>query len=130
MKAIFLLMTLPETWEALIISLSNSARLTFCGVRGAILDEEIRRKASGESSSSANIIRGRTARKNVLMERSKSKSKEKKSLALSVTVKVIKSLIVDFINKSMKESRRIRKMHQKRHMMCTRTKEKRGRSQI
>ena len=61
MKAIFLLMTLPETWEVLVVSLSNSASLTFDGVRGAILNEEIRQKASAESSSSrcrnANIQR-------------------------------------------------------------------------
>ena len=44
MKAIFLLTILPETWEALVVSLSNSASLTFDGVRGAILNEEIRQK--------------------------------------------------------------------------------------
>ena len=33
MKAIFLLMTLPETWEVLVISLTNSASLTFDGVK-------------------------------------------------------------------------------------------------
>ena len=45
MKAIFLLMTLSETWKALVVSLSNSASHTFVCVRGAILNEEIRRKA-------------------------------------------------------------------------------------
>ena len=54
----------------------------------------------------------------------------KKSLAFSVAVKGIKSLIVDFTNKSLKEGRRIRKIHQERHMMWTITKEKRGRRQI
>ena len=77
MKAIVLLMTLPETWEVLVVSLSNSASLTFDGVRGAILDEEIHQKASGESSSSANITRGRAATKNASMQRSRSKSKGK-----------------------------------------------------
>ena len=42
MKAIFLLMRLLDTWEVLVVSLSNSASLTFDGVRGAILNEEIR----------------------------------------------------------------------------------------
>ena len=46
-------------------------------VRGAILDEEARRKASGKSSNSANITRGRAATKNVPMQRSKSKRKRK-----------------------------------------------------
>ena len=42
MKAIFLLMTLLKTWEALVVSLSNSTSLTFDRVRGEILNEEIR----------------------------------------------------------------------------------------
>ena len=33
LKAIFLLMTLPESWETLVVSLSNSPNLTFDGVR-------------------------------------------------------------------------------------------------
>ena len=32
-KAIFLLMMLPKTWETLVVSLSNSAILTFDGVK-------------------------------------------------------------------------------------------------
>ena len=71
MKTMFLLMTLPKTWEALLISFLDSASLTFDGVRGAILNEEIRRKASGESSSFANITRGRAATKNALIQRLK-----------------------------------------------------------
>ena len=55
MKTMFLLMTLPKTWEALLISFLDSASLTFDGVRGAILNEEIHQKAIGESFSSANI---------------------------------------------------------------------------
>ena len=37
--AIFLLMILLETWEALVVSLSSNASLTFDGVKGAILNE-------------------------------------------------------------------------------------------
>ena len=59
LKAIFLLMTLPDSWETLVVSLSNSPNLTFDGVRGSILNEEIRRKASGEGGNSANMVRGR-----------------------------------------------------------------------
>ena len=46
-------------------------------LRGPILNEEIRQKASGESSSSANITRGRAATKNASVQRSKRKSKGK-----------------------------------------------------
>ena len=51
----------------------------------------------------------------------------KESLAFSVAVNGIKSLIVDFINKTLKEKTRIKKIHQKRHMIWTIKKEKRGR---
>lgn len=40
LKAIFLLMTLPDSWETLVVSLSNSPSLTYDGVRGSILNEE------------------------------------------------------------------------------------------
>ncbi|MCO5593485.1 hypothetical protein L7F22_047499 [Adiantum nelumboides] len=76
LKAI-LLMTLPDSWETLVVSLSNNPNLTFDGVRGSILNEEIRRKASGEGGSSANMVRGRTEKKNAYAQRSKSKSKER-----------------------------------------------------
>ena len=85
---------------ALVVSLSNSASLTFYGVRRIILNKEIRRNESGESSSSPNITRGRVAAKNVSMQRARSKSKEKKSFAFNVAIKGIKSLIVDFTKNS------------------------------
>ena len=75
------------------MSLSNNASLTFDGVRGAILNEEIRRKASGESSSFANITRGRAATKNVSMQSPEARAGRKKSLAFSVSVKGIKRLM-------------------------------------
>ncbi|MCO5596801.1 hypothetical protein L7F22_050871 [Adiantum nelumboides] len=74
LKAIFLLMTLLDSWETLVVSLSNNPNLTFDGVRGSILNEEIRRKASGEGGSSANMVRGRTEKKNAYAQRSKSKT--------------------------------------------------------
>ncbi|MCO5567372.1 hypothetical protein L7F22_021062 [Adiantum nelumboides] len=77
LKAIFLFKTLPDSWETLVVSLSNNPNLTFDGVRGSILNEEIRRKASGEGGSSANMVRGRTEKKNAYAQRSKSKSKER-----------------------------------------------------
>ncbi len=77
LKAIFLLMTLPDSWETLVVSLSNNTNLTFDGVRGSILNEEIRRKAGGEGGNSANMVRGRTDKKNAYGQRNKSKSKER-----------------------------------------------------
>ena len=44
LKAIFLLMTLPNSWETLVVSLSNNPNLTVDGVKGSILNKEIRRK--------------------------------------------------------------------------------------
>ncbi|MCO5572945.1 hypothetical protein L7F22_026706 [Adiantum nelumboides] len=77
LKAIFLLMTLPDSWETLVVSMSNNPNLTFDGVRGSILNEEIGRKASGEGGSSANMVRGRTEKRNAYAQKSKSKSKER-----------------------------------------------------
>ena len=53
-------MTLLDSWETLVDSLSNNPNLTFDGRRGSILNEEIKRKASGEGSGSANVSRVRT----------------------------------------------------------------------
>ena len=80
-------MTLPETLEVL----SNSASPTFDGV-GAILNEKIRRKGSGESSSSANISRGRAVTKNVSMKGSRSKSKGKEITCFQCCHKGLKKL--------------------------------------
>ena len=77
MKAIFLLTILPETWEALIVSLSNSGSPTFDGVRRAIPNAEISEKASVESSSPHNITRGRAATKKTSIQKSRNKSKGK-----------------------------------------------------
>mgnify|MGYP000016945791 CR=1 FL=1 len=77
LKAIFLLLTLPDSWETLVVSLSNNPNLTFDGVRGSILNEEIRRKASGEGGSSANMVRGRTDKRSNYAHRNKSKSQER-----------------------------------------------------
>ena len=69
--------TLPETWEALIVSLSNSGSPTFDGVRRAIPNAEISEKASVESSSPHNITRGRAATKKTSIQKSRNKSKGK-----------------------------------------------------
>mgnify|MGYP000244003108 CR=1 FL=1 len=51
LRGIFLLMTLPNSWETLVVALSSNPNLTFDGVMGSILNEQIRRKTSGEGSS-------------------------------------------------------------------------------
>ena len=79
LKAIFLLMTLPDSWETLVVSLLNNPNLTFDGVRGSILNEEIRRKTSGEGNSTT-MVKGRTSKKrgdNLQRRRSKNKGKGK-----------------------------------------------------
>ena len=68
--------TLPNSWKTLVVSLSNNSNLAFDGIRGSTLNEEIRRKASGEGSGSANVARGRT-KKSENVQRNKSKSKGK-----------------------------------------------------
>ena len=77
LKAIFLLMTVRDSWETLVVSLSNSPNLTFDGVRGSIVNEEIRRKVSGEGGSSANMVRGRTDKRSNYAHKNKSKSQER-----------------------------------------------------
>ena len=68
-------MTLLDSWETLVVSLSNN--LMFDGIRGSILNEEIKRKASGEGSASANVTRGRTEKKSETVWQNRSKSKGK-----------------------------------------------------
>mgnify|MGYP006872774138 CR=1 FL=1 len=56
-------MTLPNSRETLIVALSNNPNLTFDGLRGSFLNEEIKRKVSGEENSeSVNMVRGRRRR--------------------------------------------------------------------
>lgn len=54
MQTIFLHITFLDTWEALVVSLLNSAHDKFGGVRRLILSEEILWNTSRESSSLAN----------------------------------------------------------------------------
>ena len=65
MQALLLLSSLPESWDTLVVTLSNSApegKLTMDTVTDSLLNEEVRRKERGSSSySEANIVdrRGR-----------------------------------------------------------------------
>uniref|UniRef100_A0A0D3BX80 CCHC-type domain-containing protein n=1 Tax=Brassica oleracea var. oleracea TaxID=109376 RepID=A0A0D3BX80_BRAOL len=65
MEALLLLSSLPETWDTLVVTLSNSTpegKLTMDTVTDSLLNEEVRRKERGSSSYlEANIVdrRGR-----------------------------------------------------------------------
>ena len=77
LKAIFLLMTLSDSWETLVVSLLNSATLTYDGVRGSILNEEIRRQSSEDEGISTNVVRGGNEKRSSNASRRRSKSKNK-----------------------------------------------------
>ena len=79
LRAIFLLMTLPNSWETLVISLSNNPTLNFDGVKGSILNKEIKKKTSGEGGSSANMVRGKTDKRSTYVHKNKSGNKERGS---------------------------------------------------
>ena len=68
-------MALPYSQENLVVSISNNRNFTFDGVRSFILNEKIRRKASGEVSGSANVAQARTEKKSDNVQRNKCKSK-------------------------------------------------------
>lgn len=78
-KAMFLLVTLPESWEAFPTSLSNFAHvdgLTSANVEGSLLTEEVNKKNSEPTKgSTALVARGRSNAKGKSGERSKSRSK-------------------------------------------------------
>ena len=82
--ALLVLSSLPDSWNGMVTSLSNSsgsAKLKFDDVVSAILDEEIRRKPSGESSESVLNVgnRGRSSEREQSHGRSKSRSKSRSS---------------------------------------------------
>ena len=63
-QAILLLTSLPESWDALVVTLSNSTpdgKLTMDTVCDSLLNEEARRKERGiTSNSEANVIDNRS----------------------------------------------------------------------
>lgn len=65
MKAIFLLVTLPESWDTFRLATSNSipiGGLTSANVESSLLRKEVKRKnnAGSSKSSSAMVVRGRS----------------------------------------------------------------------
>ena len=85
LQALLLLSSLPESWDTLVVSLSNSApegKLTMEGVTSALQNEEIRRKEMGLSSQvAANVVqdssRGRNRNRDSSQNRDKSRGRSK-----------------------------------------------------
>ena len=86
-QACVLLGSLPDSWDTLVVSLSNSApdgKVTLDMVRSSLFKEEVHRKDAGESSSQALVTenRGRSKSrgpKGHAKFKDRSKSREKRS---------------------------------------------------
>ncbi|KAE8705011.1 Cytochrome P450 84A1 [Hibiscus syriacus] len=78
-RALILLSSLPDSWNATVTAVSSSSgnsKLKFDDVRDLVLSEEIRRRESGEASTSSALhteSRGRTSERNSNHGRSKSR---------------------------------------------------------
>lgn len=87
LQALLLLSSLPDSWETLVVSLSNSAPdgvVSMNQVTSSLLNEEIRRKSSGSSHSHALVTenRGRSkSRQPQNRDKSRGKSKAKKDIS-------------------------------------------------
>lgn len=83
-RALILLASLPNSWEAMRMAISNSAgksKLKYVDIRDLILAEEVRRRDSGETSGSSSALnvdsRGRSQDRNLNKGRSKSTNRGK-----------------------------------------------------
>ena len=83
-KVLFLLITLPDSWDTFRTTISNSAPaggLTERNVTGSLLTEEINRlNNEGSKAGNALTVRGRSSDKGKEKERSRSKSKTRRSV--------------------------------------------------
>ncbi|RYA47095.1 hypothetical protein DD606_23800, partial [Enterobacter cloacae complex sp. GF14B] len=76
-RAMFLLITLPESWDTFRTALSNSAPqdgLNIAGVEGSLLTEETNRKTMDKGKGTALVVRGRTKEKYKGGKRNQSRS--------------------------------------------------------
>jgi hypothetical protein len=85
-RALIVLASLPNNWEAMRMAMSNSAgkdKLKYDDIRGLILSKEIRRRDVGETSTSGSAMnletRGRRQDINSYQGRSKSRKERSKS---------------------------------------------------
>ena len=79
-RAMFLLITLPESWDTFRTALSNSAPpdgLTIAGVEGSLLTEETNRKTMDKGKGTALFVRGRAKEKQQGAKRHQSRSKSR-----------------------------------------------------
>ena len=87
-KAPFLLITLPESWETFCTAISNSAPvagLTSANVESSLLTEEVNRKnLDSNRGSSALVFRGRSKDKKKQESRGKSRRKSRGRRVLSL----------------------------------------------
>ncbi|CAL9119146.1 unnamed protein product, partial [Musa textilis] len=75
LQALLLLSSLPESWETLVVSLSNSAPygiVTMSQVTSSLLNEELRRKNSAASQIDSQAL--------ISENRGRSRSKDRSSL--------------------------------------------------
>ncbi|MCO5607423.1 hypothetical protein L7F22_061619 [Adiantum nelumboides] len=78
MRAMFLLITLPESWDTFCTALSNSTPpdgLTITGVEGSLLTEEINRKTMDKGKGTALVVRCRANFREKGEKRNQSRSK-------------------------------------------------------
>lgn len=84
-RALILLSSLPDSWNATVTAVSSSSgntKLKFIDVQDLVLSEEIRRKESGEGSTSSALhteSRGRTSERSSSRNRSKSRRGKSRS---------------------------------------------------
>ena len=80
MQALLLLSSLPDSWDTLVVSLSNSApqgKLTMAMVEDSMLNEEARRKEQGISFESEALVTERRGRSKSRRPQNREKSRDK-----------------------------------------------------
>ena len=125
-----MLMTLPNSWETLVVSLSNNPNLTVDGVKGSILNKEIRRKLVEREVVQSMWLEEEQKRKVRMYKGTGAKAKARlKWLVINVVGKVIRSLIAHTTNLNSKGRRtqvtRRKRTSRMKHVTTLRTRTKR-----